>query len=433
MSDKPRLLLMPNVSGWILGEIARQIIAVHGGAYDIYYVSDLVARRRPDLLRSLLKEVDFVHGLSESSVRLVVESGVEPAPPLLTWIHHVTSWSADHELAVEHSHLLVVTTTDWRDRIRAYAPRASDPRVVNYGVDPDVFRPGEPARREFGIPSDAFAIGFVGGRPSDADGSRKGLDTLRATLLRARDVIPKFHVCLVGPGWSGEAAELRQLGISINHVGFLAADRLPSFYRSIDAYLSTSRVEGGPCTVLESMACETPVVATDVGLVPEVVESGVTGYRAAPGDVDALVNGLEAIARNRDAARAMGGAARRRVAKAYAWRTTLAALKEPYAEMAALGQRHRRNRGSIDRRHLLRTVHAADALVWSAAQVRRRQVPPREGLQMLTAMLKPLDIRAVASALALVAQRPRPRKDMPPAQSEEALMPERVVKTNDRL
>ena len=51
-------------------------------------------------------------------------------------------------------------------------------------------------------------------------------------------------------------------GVSANALDFLPRNLLPGFYSSIDAYLMTSRVEGGPCTVLEAMACETPVVAT---------------------------------------------------------------------------------------------------------------------------------------------------------------------------
>jgi len=87
---------------------------------------------------------------------------------------------------------------------------------------------------------------------------------------------------------------------------------LPAFYSSMDALLVASRFEGGPYTMLEAMACGTPVIATPVGLVPEVIEDGISGIRVAATDsVSALVDGMDRFRALTPIARtAMGGRAR---------------------------------------------------------------------------------------------------------------------------
>ena len=59
--------------------------------------------------------------------------------------------------------------------------------------------------------------------------------------------------------------------------------------RRMDIYINTSYQEGMPNGVLEAMACGLPVVATDAGDTPDVVEHGVTGYICPTGDLEAMV------------------------------------------------------------------------------------------------------------------------------------------------
>src|SRR5262249_2090415 len=135
-----------------------------------------------------------------------------------------------------------------------------------------------PERAKFHMPPHYFVVGFVGSKTSNFDEGRKGLDTLHELLSAANRRIKNLHISFLGLGWEREVHNLRRQGISANYVGFIPESQLASFYSSIDAYLLTSRVEGGPCTVLEAMACQTPVVATQVGLVPEVICHGETGF-----------------------------------------------------------------------------------------------------------------------------------------------------------
>ncbi len=88
-------------------------------------------------------------------------------------------------------------------------------------------------------------------------------------------------------------------------------------------------------TLLEAMASGTPVVASRLGGIPEIVEDGVTGYLVPPGDVAALRDRLAyLLARPRQAA-ALGAAARARVLERFTWRACAERCAAAYADLAA--------------------------------------------------------------------------------------------------
>ena len=89
---------------------------------------------------------------------------------------------------------------------------------------------------------------------------------------------------------------------------------MPKLYAASDALVLSSAWEGMPVVVLEAMASATPVVATSVGAVPEVVSDGVSGLLVPPGDHQALANGMARMMELPDQTRqALGQAGYRRV------------------------------------------------------------------------------------------------------------------------
>jgi glycosyltransferase involved in cell wall biosynthesis len=61
-------------------------------------------------------------------------------------------------------------------------------------------------------------------------------------------------------------------------------------YHALDLYLVTSREEGGPLAILESLATGTPIVSTKVGLAPDLINHAWNGYLTETEDIDALVD-----------------------------------------------------------------------------------------------------------------------------------------------
>src|SRR6185312_11721014 len=119
-SMKPRILVIPNASSWILGDIARQVIAAHGHRFEFRYLSELTARARPDRLRRLAAEVDLIHALTEVIAARIWEV-IDTATPVVTWIHHICEWRPEHQHAVARSAHIVASTEGWRDAILEWA------------------------------------------------------------------------------------------------------------------------------------------------------------------------------------------------------------------------------------------------------------------------------------------------------------------------
>ena len=95
---------------------------------------------------------------------------------------------------------------------------------------------------------------------------------LVAVLEQARARIPTLFVLLTGPARGYVRGELERRRIPYRHVQLDSRDGLAPAYHALDAYLVTSRQEGGPKSVLESMAAGVPLVTTRVGQAPELVD-----------------------------------------------------------------------------------------------------------------------------------------------------------------
>jgi glycosyltransferase involved in cell wall biosynthesis len=298
-------------------------------------------------------------------------------------------------MAFAGSNALVGVTDGWAATIRAHPAVSVPVHVVRYGVDHQLFVPSATnVGQAMSKRSGRFTVGFIGSATSDDQSGRKGLDTLELVARRLATKEPKSHILFLGIGWDGQVEKLRAKGISCESVGFVPDRQLPAFYARLDAYLVTSRVEGGPCTVLEAMACGVPVVATRVGLVGETIVHGVTGFFADVNDAPALSDALLALAASAEMRAQIGIRARAHVAQALGWATTLEPLRAVYESVIAdAGERARKAAPYRNVARMLRIVASADALVWVTALVRRRRAGLCQGVKMLRALTAGLDFR----------------------------------------
>jgi len=150
------------------------------------------------------------------------------------------------------------------------------------------------ARAELCLPESAFVVGsFVKDGVGLGDGSEpkfvKGPDTLVAVLARLRDAIPELVVLLTGPARGYVRRELESRRVVSRHALLGTRAELGRAYHSLDVSLVTSRQEGGPKAVLESLAAGIPLVTTRVGQAPELVSDGENGLLADVDDEGALI------------------------------------------------------------------------------------------------------------------------------------------------
>lgn len=204
-----------------------------------------------------------------------------------------------------------------RDRV-VVIPNALDANVVSGPADGAI-------RRRLRLAPDAPLVVFSGRLSRE-----KGLDVLLRAMARVVAVEPAVTVVLLGTG--PEEARVREgiaqrgLGRHVRLLGF-QHDVTP-FLREMSFGVVPSRSEGMPLAILEAYAVGKPVVATNVGGVPEVVEHGRTGLLVEPEDPVALAAGMIELIRDGARAVRMGEAGARRLASDF----TVEAQTERYLE-----------------------------------------------------------------------------------------------------
>ena len=233
---------------------------------------------------------------------------------------------------------LVAVSPEVRDELVEFdvAP-AEKFSVIRLGIDLDsrIVDPGSDGldlRRALGVPEDTFVVGWIGRMTAI-----KHLPDLLAAFARLRERGVDARLCLVGDGPDREEVEQRahELGIA-RFTLYLGYQRdIAPYYGLFDALLLPSGNEGTPVVAIESLAAGTPVVATRVGGVPDVVADGVDGFLAGVGDVDGLAAGLERLARDPALRLTMGLAGRERTLPRYRVERLVDDVDELYRELLA--------------------------------------------------------------------------------------------------
>lgn len=176
---------------------------------------------------------------------------------------------------------IICTSTASRDFLKHYRKKSV---VISPGVDTELFHPGSagPSRRLLFVSNLSRAH------------AHKGLGYLLQAL---RD--PLCHdVCLdvVGDGDGREDYEAQcvQLGIEdrVAFHGPLYGEELAERYRAAFSLVQPSTNDSLPTTIIEAMACGTPVIASRIGSTATVVQPGATGYLVEPGNVGSLIGAI---------------------------------------------------------------------------------------------------------------------------------------------
>lgn len=169
---------------------------------------------------------------------------------------------------------------------------------IPIGINPRLFAPATPeqraaVRRRLNIPDSAVVIGsFQKDGQGWGEGREpkliKGPDVLLETLARLKPRLPDMFVLLSGPARGYVRAGLERLNIPYQHRYLQNYADIAPLYHALDLYLVTSRQEGGPKAVLESLASGVPLVSTRVGQATDLIRHGSNGWLTAVADTEAL-------------------------------------------------------------------------------------------------------------------------------------------------
>ena len=244
----------------------------------------------------------------------------------------VSSWI--EKTAVESAHRVIAVSHKMREDILEYF-KADPARVVviHNGIDPDQFRrtTDRDALDRLGVR--APYVLFVG-RITDQKGIFHLLEAARALPAGVQVVL-----CASAPDTPEIEERLRRAVAGQPNVKWInemvPVPVVTQLYSHAAVFCCPSVYEPFGLINLEAMACETPVVASGVGGILEVVEHGKTGLLVPPAQPAALAEALTRVLGNRDRARDMGKAGRRRVEEKFAWASVAERTEQVYADAIA--------------------------------------------------------------------------------------------------
>lgn len=234
----------------------------------------------------------------------------------------------DHVVCVSSAQARQITS--WRGRRPALRVIGNAPAID--AADGPLPERAE-AKKSLGVAPTAFVIGLVGRLSPE-----KGHADLFRAVPELRKTIPNLQVWILGEGQEKESLVrlAGTLGIAdaVQFHGF--KKEIVPWIQGMDILVQPSHTEGMPNSVLEAMALGTPVIASEVGGLPEMLTSGVEGTLVPPADSEALRSSIIAYFNHPELGRRHALTARERVraARTTQW-TALLALYDKALDRAA--------------------------------------------------------------------------------------------------
>jgi starch synthase len=250
--------------------------------------------------------------------------------------------------AIEAADAVIAVSKGVRQDVMNCYPEVESDRihVIHNGIDPEIYRPQPSAETlaRLGIdPNRPYA--FFNGRIT----RQKGLPLL---LRAALEIDPRHQLVIVAssPDTPEIGAEVAALAERVRSergnliwIGeFIPREELIHLHSSATVFVCPSVYEPFGLVILEAMACETAVVASRVGGIPEIVVEGETGYLVDydPDDTKAFTTSLaariEKVMGDPALGTRMGKAGRQRAVREFGWSAIAARTVELYRELVDL-------------------------------------------------------------------------------------------------
>ena len=240
---------------------------------------------------------------------------VEPKPPP-RWDGTRRVWLAKQKIYLK-SKLHIVVNSEWmRKKVNQGILRDSlSVNVISNGVDLDIYRPidKQKARERLGLPADDTIL--LWGAASLGN-LRKGY-SYTAQAMKLIQNNGKIEPLLITMGNEKRMDEKYPLG-KVKYYGFIEDPaRQALMYSAADLFLCSTLADAQPQTAVESLACGTPVIAYDIGPMPELIQDGKTGFIAPDVSVESFAATLEEVLEDPEQLAEMGRSCRKEAEKKY--------------------------------------------------------------------------------------------------------------------
>ncbi|HSO30612.1 MAG TPA: glycosyltransferase [Candidatus Sulfomarinibacteraceae bacterium] len=267
-------------------DLAIEAVAAHLGAI------------RADVVHNHMYRAEIV---GTQAAWRVADAGL-PRPYVVGTVHSSRVRSEEdraevRRLTAKMDHLIAVSTSIV-GKI-AHEGRFGPPISLIYnGVDLERYDHQAPCctlREEYGLPAEGPIVGVVARLEAE-----KGHPTLIDAWPGVLAEFPDATLLVVGEGSRREALEAQAAGLGVDRsVVFTGRrDDVPAVTAALDVAVLPSYREAQGLTILEAMALSRPVVASNVGGIPEMIEDGVTGLLVPPHDSPALAGAIARLLRD---------------------------------------------------------------------------------------------------------------------------------------
>lgn len=163
----------------------------------------------------------------------------------------------------------------------------------------------------------------------------KGIDTLiKITERLLKDGVKVKTVIVGNDPYKGEYQKLAQAtGVSENIIFTGFRKDIPELMSACDIFVLPSLSEGLPAVLLEASACGKPIIASNVGGIPDIVIHGETGFLAEPKDIDSFTHYVKLLLNDEDLSRNLGRNAYEHVKRNFDWDMIIKKYEEIYEQM----------------------------------------------------------------------------------------------------
>jgi len=232
--------------------------------------------------------------------------------------------------------LIAVSDFTKRELMQYYNVNEGMISVIHNGVDVDKFKPAGDkikAKTDMGFNPEDEVILSVGRLYA-----RKGLFTLIESMASVTRKFKNAKLIIAGKGLSNEMKKLvsyaTKLGVKENIVftGYFPDKKLPKLYQAADIFAFSTFYENLPFAVLEALSTGLPVVTTNVGGIPEMIEDGKNGFLVEPSNSQALADRIVYYLDHPAIGSEMGCLARENIETHFDWRLIVKKVVKAYGE-----------------------------------------------------------------------------------------------------
>jgi glycosyltransferase involved in cell wall biosynthesis len=334
------------LKGWgTLGDEldARGVRAVALGArslWDLRVFGRLLSILRRDRIQILRSHLFWANLVARVVGRLA------SVPVIITTHHDTFSWMRWHRRLAERltapmsDAITTCSESVRREAIETFGLRPGLVRTLRNAIELPETRPDHAARervrRELGASADDLLVGTLG----RLDEPKKGLAIFLQAARLLSGELPRVRFAIVGDGPARASLEERAAREGVSHCTVFPGVRrdVPEVMRAFDLLVQPSLWEGFGLTLVEAMAVGTPVVASRVGGIPEVVADGVTGLLVPPGNPHALATACASILGDGVRASQMGRAGIDRARVEFGIERLVREIEDLYRELLMRGR-----------------------------------------------------------------------------------------------